>query len=389
MTKTLILPGDGEFLDLTDAFGDLVPQSYARGTNALGDVITQTVDGRPLNDIWAEIQQTLEFFNRSRQAIVDLLTFPVNEPIEDVPQGIAEDFEEASEFGEPVGIRGASYFTLGYDFKWYDIAVRYTWKYLAEATAAQVENLHQSVMESDNRLIFKKVLSAVFNNAARTTDIRGNNIPVYPFYSNDGTVPPTYKNTTFLSTHNHYLASGAATVDAGDLDAIEDHITHHGYGADNGGNLVLLVNKQEGAVIRTFRVGVAGAAYDFIPSTSQPAFLLPGMGIQGSQPPGTYRGLTVIGSYGNWTIIQDDYVPAGYMLGFATGGEMSASNPVGFRQHANSGLRGLRLLAGAQHDYPLVDSFYQRGFGTGVRHRGAGVVMKITAGAYDVPAAFA
>ena len=68
---------------------------------------------------------------------------------------------------------------------------------------------------------------------------------------------------------------------------------------------------------------------------------------------------------------------------------MNASNPVGFRQHSNASLRGLRLLSGAQHDYPLVDSFYQRGFGTGVRHRGAGVVMQITAGAFAVPAAFA
>jgi hypothetical protein len=37
-------------------------------------------------------------------------------------------------------------------------------------------------------------------------------------------------------------------------------------------------------------------------------------------------------------------------------------------------------------DYPLIDSFYQRGFGTGVRQRGGGVVMQIKAsGVYDIP----
>jgi len=36
-----------------------------------------------------------------------------------------------------------------------------------------------------------------------------------------------------------------------------------------------------------------------------------------------------------------------------------------------------------------VDSFYRRGIGTGIRHRGAGAVMQIKAsGNYTVPAAY-
>jgi hypothetical protein len=68
---------------------------------------------------------------------------------------------------------------------------------------------------------------------------------------------------------------------------------------------------------------------------------------------------------------------------------MNATNPVGFRQHANAGLRGLRLIPGNQSNYPLIDSYYSRGFGTGVRHRGAGIVMQITAGAFAIPADYA
>lgn len=82
-------------------------------------------------------------------------------------------------------------------------------------------------------------------------------------------------------------------------------------------------------------------------------------------------------------------MPAGYVLGFVSGGEDNIGNLIGVREHENAALRGLRLLRGSQHDYPLVDSFYQRAFGTGVRHRGAGVVMQITAGAYTVPAEYA
>jgi hypothetical protein len=383
----LILPPK---YDLRSALSELaMPAAGVRGFNTAGDVITQTVDGRPLNDLFGEFQRTLALFNQGRQALVNLLTFPVTQPVEEVPQGVQEDFEEASEFGTPKGIGGFSYFNLGYDFKWYDIAIRYTWKFLLDATAQQVENLNQMAMDADNRLVFKMIMKAVFNNVARTASIRGTAVSVYPFYSNDGTTPPTYETTTFSNTHNHYLTSGAAAITSGDLDEIEDHIAHHGYGADTGGNLILLVNKTEAAVMRAWRV-LSGNSYDFIPAQGQPAFLTPGQGLEGGRASGNLGGMMVVGTYGNWTIVQNNYIPSGYVFGFATGGAMQASNPVGFREHQNTGARGLQLVKGRDNDYPLVESFYRRGFGTGVRHRGAGVVMQITAaGAYTIPTIYA
>jgi hypothetical protein len=362
----------------------------ARGINTAGDVLTQTVDGRSLNDIWREYIATLQLHNARRQRIIDLLTFPVSQPVEDVPQLSGDDFEEASEFGIPKTIRGGDYFSLGYDFKWYDLRIAYTWLFLAEADAAQVDALHNMALEADNRLIFNKVLRAIFNNVNRVASIRGQAVNVYPFYNADGTVPPQYKNNTFLGTHNHYITSGAGVVDSGDLDQMETHLTEHGYGKQAGAKLVLLVNRAQSATIRTFRVA-AGNQYDFIPAQGQPPFLLPANtgGVQGGQVAAQYQGLDVIGTYGPWLIIEDDYVPVGYMIGFATGGEMNATNPVGFRQHANAGLRGLRLIPGNQSNYPLIDSYYSRGFGTGVRHRGAGIVMQITAGAFAIPADYA
>lgn len=362
----------------------------ARGTNTVGDVLTQTADGRSLDDIWDEFQLTVQIQNDARSAIVNLLTFDVNEPIEDVPQGASDDFEEASEFGVPKGIRGGSYFSLGYDFKWYDLAVRYTWQFLAEAKASQVEALNNQAIEADNRLLFMKVMRALFNNVNRVADIRGQAINVYALYNNDGTTPPNFKNNTFASTHNHYVTSGAATIDGGDLDQLETLITEHGYGAANGSTLVLMVNRAQSATIKTFRVAT-GSSNDFIPAVGGTPFLLPVNtgGIANGQAPATYKGLNVLGTYGNWTILEDDYVPAGYIAGFATGGEMQANNPVGLRQHAVSSLRGLRLIKGNDNDYPLIDSYYQRGFGTGIRQRGAAAVMQITAaGAYTIPAAY-
>lgn len=375
---------------------DLQIAGGARGYGTEGDVITQTTDGRDLNHLWEEFSATLLLRNERRQVLIDFLTFPVQQIIEDVPQVGTDDFEEASEFGEPKSIRPPlSYFSMAYDFKWYDLATRFTWKFLAEATAAQVESFHSSALEADNRLVFKKVMNTIFNNSNLSATIRGNNYTVYKFYNNDGTTPPDYNGNTFLSTHSHYLTSGAATIDSDDVESMYEHLRHHGYSEVNGLRMVLMVNPTEGTQIRKFRANTVNnnsktALYDFIPSQGSAPFILPSQGLIGQQVSNDLEGLRVIGSYGPIIIVEEDYIPTGYVFMFATGGKENINNPVGFREHANTQLRGLRLIPGDRANYPLVNSFYNRGFGTGVRQRGAGVVFQITAsGSYTAPTNFA
>jgi len=375
-----------------------------RGFNQESDVIVATADGRDLNALWTEFQATVRLRNETRQTLIDFLTYPQTQAVEDVYQmGATDDFEVASEFGVPKSIRGGgSYFSLGFSFEWYDLATRFTWKFLAEATAAQVEAQNQAALEADNRMVFTEVMRTLFRNTNRTADINAKGgtgglttaYNVYAFYNNDGTTPPDYKANTFTNTHTHYLTSGAATVDAGDLEEMEDHLTHHGYSTENGNDLVLMVNKAQGDTIRGFRSVANGgtARYDFVPAQNTPSFLVPtnlALAPGQTRPPATLRGMKVIGAYGQFTIVEESYIPSGYMVGFATGGSASLSNPVGIREHQNPQLRGLRLVKGRSADYPLQEAYYQRGFGTGIRQRGAGVVMKITTGAYSIPTQYA
>lgn len=361
-----------------------------KGFNTSGDLITQTSDGRSLDSIWAEMQATMEMFNQPRSNLMSFLTFPVTQPVEDVPQAVLEDFEEATEFGVPKAVRGASFFSLAYSFKWYDLGERFTWRFLSEASAGQVQNVHNMVLEADNRNRFNAVFKTIFNNVNTTADIRSVSYNVYKFYNADGTVPPPYKSSTFAGTHNHYITSGAATIDGQDLVDLENTITEHGYGPPGGG-LILMVNKAQAATIKTFRVST-GSPNDFIPAQGQPPFLLPtntGGIAPPTQVPSSLAGLQVIGQCGNWTIVQEDYIPAGYIFGFASGGVNQARNPIGFREHQNANLRGLKLAKGPNADYPLIDAYYVRGFGTGVRQRGAAAVMQITAsGTYTIPTAY-
>lgn len=377
------------------------PGGTPTGIHTQGDVVQRLTDGTDPNDLWAELQTQLDLWNQTRQTIVDFLTYPVSNQIETVAQGTQVDFEAASEFGVPVAVRNAvSYFQMGYTLDWYDIATRYTWKFLLDADQRQVAAVHNNILEADNRLIFTKVMNAIFRNTNRAATINGQNYNVYSLYNGtDGTVPPTYKTNTFTNTHTHYRFSGAATIDSGDIEELIDDLRSHGYGENEGSRLVMMVNKAQGDAIRTWRFGVvnnnaAVAKYDFVPAQGTSPLIIPnalqGAGLLGGgQPPSTIEGLSVIGSYGPALIVQEDYIPAGYVLGFATGGAANLGNPVGLREHANPSARGLQLVQGPIAQYPLQESYYRRGFGTGIRQRGAAIVMRIHASAYAIPTEYA
>lgn len=369
---------------------DLPVIGEERGFNERADVVV-AADGTDLNDFWAEIQETIRIRNADRTRLIDALTFRVTGPIEQVTVPSEADFEEASEYGQPVGIRaGATRLFRGFDFKFYDLAVRYTWMFLAEADQNQLRQLNNTALEADTKLIFQKVMTRLFDPLNRNgiTD-KNEPITVFGFYNGDGEVPPKYKQNTFAANHNHYLVSGGATVTPANLTTLATSLEEHGYTLQNGYRLVLWVNKQEGAVIRTFKT-TNGAAYDFVPNPELygGAIWVPNNGQYVGGPQGRVQG--EIGTWGPFHIVEEDYIPAGYMAAIATGGQENISNPIGIREHANPAYRGLKIIPGQRSDYPLVDSFYRRGIGTGIRHRGAGAIMQVKAsGNYTVPAQYA
>jgi hypothetical protein len=152
---------------------------------------------------------------------------------------------------------------------------------------------------------------------------------------------------------------------------------------------VLWVNKQEADIIKTWKT-TAGAPWDFIPdpATYGGGIYLPTDRQLVGAPQGRLDGQ--IGTYGPWHIIEEENIPAGYLVGIATGGPNNISNPIGIREHKNPRYRGLKVIPGNNNDYPLIESYYQRGLGTGIRHRGAGVLMQVTnSSTYTTPAAYA
>lgn len=336
-----------------------------RGFNERADVVFAS-DGTDLNEFWDEVQETIRIRNADRSGIIEALSFRVDGVSEEVGVPSEVDFERASEFGQPVGVRASAVRLFrGYDFAFYDLAVRYTWMFLAEADRKQLELNHNLALEADIKLQFMKVMQRLWNplNGSGFTD-KNEAVTVFGFYNGDGEIPPRYKTNSFLSTHNHYLVSGGATVTSANVDTLATELEHHGYTLQSGYRLILWVNKQEANVIKNFRVS-SGAQYDFVanPDTYNGKVWVPANGTYVGGPSGTVKG--EIGTYGPFHVVEEAYVPAGYMAAIATGGQDNISNPIGIREHSNPAYQGLKVIPGQRSDYPLIDSFYRRGIGTG------------------------
>jgi hypothetical protein len=368
-----------------------------RGYNESGDLVIRTADGRELNVIWTEIQEAMRFASERRSGLDDLLTRNVVVAAEDIIEAVGtEELEIASEFGEPSGVRAApGYLTRGAQFQWFDKASRFTWQYLAKATSEQVLDAANRMLEADSKTTHKAVLGRLFNNIAQP-NLNEVKAPVWSLYNADGEVPQTYEGQSFAGSHTHFMTTGAATFTtatgaANDLEALINAVVEHGFGGSDGGRIVIFANKAEVDVIRTLRVGLGTppALFDFIPGAGAAAFLTDQNLIGTRAPVETETGLPIAGSYSDAWIVPSWEIPAGYLLAVATYGANSERNVVSFREDPSPSLQGFRLVKGKTPDYPLIDSISVRGFGTGIRRRGAAAVMQVTAGAYTNPAAFA
>lgn len=366
----------------------------AKGISVRGDVLVNRLsDGTDLNDIWAEVQDVLTVWNRQRRSITDLLSFRTVNVNDVVPQSWTTDsFEEATEFGIPRAIRPPSdYLRLGYPFRDFDLRTAFTWKFLREATVEQIQAHVTRTLEADNKLCTNTVMNAVFGKITRTNDW-GNT--VYPLWAADGMSPPPYMGKTFDGTHTHYLSTASTTFDSTHAEALLNHVREHGYGLRPGTTMLILMNDADFEISRIsswragleYRTGSPLPKWDFVPSNLQPAWIS-AEEIHGTKPPDSFNNLDVWGSYGGALVIKSLYVPAGYVAVAATGGPNSDVNAVGFREHVNEDYQGLRHIPG-NGPYPLQDSFYQRSFGVGVRHRSAVVVAQISSGTTYTPPTF-
>lgn len=331
-----------------------------------------TADGQPLSEIWQELLTRTAVWNRYAESITGLLSYPVYRAQDRLAVWELPEFEQGTEYDTPNKVQ-VGYVYRGFPLRPYDLGFGFTRMFLDDARGDEILAVQGEVENAYWNLQRKTVLRAVFNDTNATTE----GVSIKRLFNNDGEVPPRYRSFTHDGTHTHYLASGGASVTTGNLDTLETHLLHHGHG-ENGENLVLHTNRAELPTIRGFA--------DFVPasSSSRPTIVDGVVVGQTASAPAT-AGIQVDGYYGRFAVVENNDIPAGYLLAQATGGTFASQNPVGIRFHENPSARGLRLNAGSFGDQPIVGSVYDTYVGAGVRHRSAAVVMQITAGGYTVP----
>jgi hypothetical protein len=324
------------------------------------NTLITTSDNVDVNALWRDYQASLADYNGLTDDVVGALTFNTVEEIDYVIQG-AYQFEEYADYTLPDS-HDLTIYPVRYGIKAWDLRLAYTLRRILSTTTTELDARHTAALNADKDLVIKQVLRAAFTKAGLNLE----GVQTYAFYNADGTrLPPPWKNKSFATSHQHYITTGAASIGPEDLEAMEDHLVEHGFEK----NLELWINRTERRQVMDLT--------DFVPARqySHDANLI------------NLPGDPYIGSYGRLLIRIEDWVPEGYLFAFSRqGGSNSPQNPIALRVPRATSAQGLKLWRGTNPEYPLVDSFYYREFGSGVRQFGNGVCMQVTAsGTYTSP----
>ena len=326
----------------------------------------RTIDGQPINEIWQNLVERNAVFNQHANVLISLLTFPVERAQEKVSVYDSAAFEEATEFGRPGKVR-MRMIPRGFPLKHYDLGYGYTQEFIDSARGNQITAVASKVESAWWARQMDIVLTALFTEDNATDE---DGISVKRLYNGDGEVPPNYRRWTHDGNHTHYLYTAGTSIALADIAALEEHLIHHGYG-DNGETLVLHVHRDDLVAVRAL-AGFVPAASATVPTIVDGNVV----GVQRSAP----QGLTPEGYIGEFVVVQNNEIPSGYLLAYATGGTFADENVVGLRQHENPAIRGLRLVEGPNGRYPLIDAVYDGYLGAGIRHRGAAAILYVDTG---------
>jgi len=313
----------------------------AQGLFTLDDVDTRM--------LYKEFIQGVELYNEVTWGIVakfvrrttkeSMKVWERNMEFEESAEGYLETWQKIRSREVAIGLRD---FGLGFGF---------TKQAIQDSTADELRETQAEALRADQRLMAKRFFYKVM---CPDSD-KG-------FWDGNMTVaPPSHKGNSFLTSHTHYLASGASTPKLADINLIKRHVREHGY----MGGLFMFLNS---GLVEDLE-NLAGWT-----AAMTPVSIIETIAVQG------FRAVKVFQEF-TWVI--DDWVPDGYLV--ALEGQVL---PVAMREPLQAAARGLKLYEGPYSDMPLREAYYEHRFDMEVVHRGGGAVMQITSGSYTKPTIF-
>ena len=237
----------------------------------------------------------------------------------------------------------------------FELGFAFTKKAIQESNAQELRETQGEALRADQRLLARRFFFRTMTPGAgaRSIGFWDANMAAAAMRA-----PPNWKGNTFTTAHQHYDPTGVANIALSDFSAIKREIREHGY----SGSLFLFMNLQEVEACENLAGWTTAMTANSIVETV------------------ATKGFEVIKQFQGLTLIQDDWIPAGYIMAIE-----SRIKPVTLREPLNSRARGLKLWEGPYSNYPLMESYYSHRFDMAVVHRGAGAVRQITAGAWVTP----
>lgn len=313
-----------------------------RPATLYGLFTTDDVDSRML---YKEFQQGVQMYNETEWALVSrfikettkesVRVWQRNMEFVTASEGYIEDWQKLRAMEVAIPLED---FELGFAF---------TRKAIQDANANELRETQAEALRADQRLLAKR-----FFYRCLTPGASGASRGFWDSFMSATTVgqtrgPPSWKGNAFTATHNHYLPTGSLNIALSDFSAIKRAIREHGY----GGPLFLFMNLQQAEACEN----LAGWDKAMTPTSITETVAT--------------KGFEVIKQFQGTTLIQDDWMPAGYLMAIE-----ARVKPVTMRKPLNKGAHGLKLWEGPYSAYPLQEAYYAHRFDMDVVHRGAGAV---------------
>jgi len=299
--------------------------------------------------LYKEFVRGIEIYNEKEWAVISKFIRSTEKESVKVWQRSME-FTRGGE-GYPADMQKIEALEIGIPLNTFDLGYGFTLEAIQDSTADELKETQAEALRADQRLLMKVFCSKCLVPGASGAS-RG-------FWDSFETkAPPPYRGNTFLTSHDHYNVSGAATVSLADLTALKKHIREHGY----MGDLYLFINS---GTVKAFEDLAGWTTAMSATSIIETVATL---------------GLRAVTKFNEFIVVIEDWVPDGYLFGVE--GQIL---PVSMREPINPQARGLKLYSGPHTEYPLVEAYYRRRCGMDVVHRGAGAVTQITAGSWVDP----
>ena len=319
----------------------------------------RTIDNISSNDLYNKYLGWIDEYNTNPEYVSEFIRqvgIKIDKPNAVLSEAHLE-FVESADLNMP-DWQKAKEISLPVDLKYYALGQAFTRRFISTSTSYELDERTKKAISADQRLIMKKYFGSMMLKSATG------------LYHGSTYKPPTYKNNTFTTSHQHYILSnlgvGDAAWDIDDVRWIKEHILEHGYSALN---LHLYANSNTIRDIEGWATWYAAA------NTTVQSRLTDRLSTEGFA-----QGVSIEG----FVLHHEEWIPDDYML-FLSNDEPCIAE----RVHPNPSARGLQLIPGKNTNCMLEDSYYERAVGTAVIAKGAGVVMyNTTGGSWTNPEGF-